>query len=1235
MKNVLETSLKNMAWTRNIKKRFSRALKLLSLLVILNVFWFMKQPGLTLVGDASCGYIEHRHDEECNTGTLECQITEEMHIHNESCYKEIRTCELDEHVHSLDCYSDETADVETPLDWQKMFEDFPYSGDIREDLVGIAKTQVGYSESERNYEVGRDGVRRGYTRYGAWYGTPYRDWSAMFVSYCLNYAGADPEENPGNTGASAMAKQWKKLGKYTTDEDYQVISGDLVFFKDNTVGIVTDVYSTTFQVIHGDADDEVREDLFALSDECIKGWGITGGGVQDIEEEMDQDAPVEKRPEKEPIKQQATPSNAMKEESMEEDPPRLPSAVLENDLLQEEQISTPSDALKDVILQDSISQDKMELDEEELLDISSGPVFFIFEGEKTDTQKNAQKRNVYFLQSPRTTKDLLDYLKKNEGSYIFTLLDNQNKVVPTDDNGNYLVKPNTKYKLTISFVSPKGFPPGTYQYQVPNGLMVEGGDGEFILQDETNVGSWDVTDTGLITLVFNENINNRTDITISSTIGIHFPEQDDIIDFDGQIKVSVEKPPQQLYPTQMNKWGNQGGTEGSKGDDDSKIYWGLEIIGNKDSKITDNILTDKIIHGEWSKKHRFTQSDIEAGLSFGVSENGNWHEWQVTSDDPHLIWTETGWSYKMPQTATCNGCGEIELGNEGWTYYIHYTSTPDKVGVAGSYGYENEAKIDGAYGYSWVNFTQGDASGEIKKTGSFISDSGGGAFLWEFQALIPGRKEGKRADYHWYITDRMNLLDSNGDSAGLVENDAHLAMVTATYNDVTIEVPRIQDATSEDIFAWDNAYTATENGINYSREFNILSRCQCTTDTCHWENGCGEYWFVKDDGTTDKKGFCQCWTAMDDVIFTFVYKTKDMSLIEKYGGLGYKIHNNVELFYIPEGETGGASVDRSDANVPIPGLFKKELTQDFDGYTANYKITVNESKVALTNGSPLHIHDEMTDTLAYISGSLVITSEDADGNIEILKPDNDYTITYDGSGNKTDSNGQEVHILDVVIKHPQPVMYTLDYDATLIMPEQVTGGIKYSNSATITLWGNSITDESDEKVYADFNISAKSYKVMISKTSGTTGEPLEGALFGLYNHQGSLITTGITDADGELLFQTNVTEGIVLREHVLYYIQEVAAPPGYQTDDTEYWFCFCNKIMESCEKCQEITNGMNVLRIPYEQIGTVDVTNQPVCYELPSTGGLGIYPIAFVSVMFIVTPLIYGFILKRKKERRT
>ena len=125
------------------------------------------------------------------------------------------------------------------------------------------------------------------------------------------------------------------------------------------------------------------------------------------------------------------------------------------------------------------------------------------------------------------------------------MLDHDNKELPKDANGNYIAQANEGYKLTLTFNSPKGFLPGTYQYQIPNGLMVDGGNGQFVLKDGTLVGTWVVTDTGLITLEFNDKMNSRTDIVISATMGIHFPEQNDPIDFDGFITVKVEPPAQQ------------------------------------------------------------------------------------------------------------------------------------------------------------------------------------------------------------------------------------------------------------------------------------------------------------------------------------------------------------------------------------------------------------------------------------------------------------------------------------------------------------------------------------------------------------------------------------------------------------------------------------------------------------------------------------------------------------------
>ena len=138
------------------KRRWRRAaaiLTALSLIVALVTAWNLRMTGVTIANSASCGCEEHQHTDVCLQDG-------------------VPVCGKQAHIHNTGCYSDPNADTETSLDWQRMFASYPYTGVLREDLVGIAKTQVGYTESRLNYEAGDDGVRRGYTRYGAWYGAP-------------------------------------------------------------------------------------------------------------------------------------------------------------------------------------------------------------------------------------------------------------------------------------------------------------------------------------------------------------------------------------------------------------------------------------------------------------------------------------------------------------------------------------------------------------------------------------------------------------------------------------------------------------------------------------------------------------------------------------------------------------------------------------------------------------------------------------------------------------------------------------------------------------------------------------------------------------------------------------------------------------------------------------------------------------------------------------------------------
>ena len=212
----------------------------------------------------------HTHTAECyeTVRELSCQIPEGegAHAHTAECYETVRelTCgkqELTPHVHGPECIrkeeitvdepevstepeattvpempvSDPNADLESASDWERDFDGMELSGNWAEDLVLVAATQQGHGESQNNFEAvlndaGDAWVRHGYTRYGAWSGAPYADeWSAMFVSFCLRYAGIPAENVPNNPTAALMAESFQK-GELFAGPDYLPAVGDLIFF---------------------------------------------------------------------------------------------------------------------------------------------------------------------------------------------------------------------------------------------------------------------------------------------------------------------------------------------------------------------------------------------------------------------------------------------------------------------------------------------------------------------------------------------------------------------------------------------------------------------------------------------------------------------------------------------------------------------------------------------------------------------------------------------------------------------------------------------------------------------------------------------------------------------------------------------------------------------------------------------------------------------------------------------
>lgn len=238
-------------------------------------------------GNLICTLPEHTHSASCYTAesVLVCGKEEGegagTHAHTDACYTEELTCGLEEHTHTVSCIIDTTADTETASVWKATLPS-SLSGVWADDLISVARSQLGYTESTVNMIVVNEDTQatRGYTRYGAWYGDPYGDWCAMFVSFCLNYADIPTSAVPEKAECSSWITALTNLGLYKSAASYTPVAGDIIFFDVNGdgtsdhVGIVESITGSTITTIEGNSSDKVKENTYSINNPTIVGYGV-------------------------------------------------------------------------------------------------------------------------------------------------------------------------------------------------------------------------------------------------------------------------------------------------------------------------------------------------------------------------------------------------------------------------------------------------------------------------------------------------------------------------------------------------------------------------------------------------------------------------------------------------------------------------------------------------------------------------------------------------------------------------------------------------------------------------------------------------------------------------------------------------------------------------------------------------------------------------------------------------
>jgi uncharacterized protein YjdB/cell wall-associated NlpC family hydrolase len=122
------------------------------------------------------------------------------------------------------------------------------------DIVGVARTQIGYQENS------------GGTKYGYWYNPSFANqpWCAMFVSWCAAQAKISNDVIKRFSSCSVSVAWWKSIGRWQNSRyyggSYTPQKGDIVFYRDGGssavsthVGIMVGINGNYLNVIEGNA----------------------------------------------------------------------------------------------------------------------------------------------------------------------------------------------------------------------------------------------------------------------------------------------------------------------------------------------------------------------------------------------------------------------------------------------------------------------------------------------------------------------------------------------------------------------------------------------------------------------------------------------------------------------------------------------------------------------------------------------------------------------------------------------------------------------------------------------------------------------------------------------------------------------------------------------------------------------------------------------------------------------
>ena len=542
-------------------------------------------------------------------------------------------------------------------------------------------------------------------------------------------------------------------------------------------------------------------------------------------------------------------------------------------------------------------------------------------------------------------------------------------------------------------------------------------------------------------------------------------------------------------------------------------------------------------------------------------------------------------------------------------------------------------------------------SASVAKTGWLISPEGvmDGYFHFKITAKIPADREGL-PQREWKLEDRSEItrqwFHDFGDPVNAANTNVYLSYGTVT----DYEIFNIKDVYRNSKI--EIAYYVDED----TKELYLVNRCHCEDSKLCLE--------TKDDYCystllKDYPGWCTCWCLGENATLDIVYKNAingadgtyiltDQNELASVESLSYENKVTLTGTYRKSSGSGGGSgeelvtdIKKATAEVRYGNIFDKTETQrasEESGYQSEFRITFNKDKADLSkldvdeDGSydkSVLLKDVMKN-IKLIAGSVRITAEDMEGSRFELTSGRDFTVDT-----KQTADGTE---LEIRLKKLGRYTYFIDYN-TQVYSEETDKTIEIFNDVYFGLYGEGNLPHyryTRRFAYSE-QWDYRKYEVHILKVDyGDHDKHLEGAVYGLYAADGTLMAERTTDADGRCMFATNALEGLIFSTDTMYYVQEISPPPGYDLNVVPYWFYFSEKRDDSKEQEMESDYpGISIAYVPPNDdkvfIAEMELTDEK-CFVLPETGGDG--TVMFLTAGAVLVALSAGCIIFRRKLKR-